>query len=303
MPAHHHSVSGPRTLDFFLDGRQRRIGLDFLGRSVTRAAVGDEASAGLDTHRHDAWEITWMRSGCVSWWSQDAAFELGPGWCHITAPGTRHGSCSGLLEPGELWWMQVDPRRLRWLAPAALAALERGLAGLPAAFRGGGMLGLWQDLFDAVVEMPLRPGGPLADLAAQACLQRLLLRVLAGPSERTLSPRLVRAMRRADEGRASVAALARAAGCSAATLHRLFRDEIGDTPASWLQQRRLQEARRRLRSGREEMTAIALALGFRSSQHFATRFRELTGLTPTRYRELAAGSSRSSARSGPQDGR
>jgi AraC family transcriptional regulator, L-rhamnose operon regulatory protein RhaS len=281
------SIGGARTIDWFPDLRCRRIGIDYIARSISRSTVGDEAWAGLGRHQHDAWEITWLRSGSLAWWAQRSTHDLGPGWCHITAPGTPHGSCSGLLEPCEMWWAQIDLRRLDGVAPGTAVTIERNLRRLPTAFRIGNILEPWQALLAAIGVMPADSVDALADLDARACLHRLLVRVLAGPACPDPSPRLMRAQRRADEGPASVAALARAAGCSVATLHRLFRDEIGDTPAAWLQQRRLQVARRLLRTTSASVTSIAIDLGFRTGQHFATSFRKLTGLTPSRYRELA----------------
>lgn len=280
------SAGGSRTLEWFPDQRGRRLGIDYCGRSITRATVGREAWAGLERHVHDTWEITWLRSGSLAWWSDGTIYDLEPGWCHVTAPGTPHGSCSGLLEPSEFCWIQIDPRRIGGVSPAAAAALAQGLARLPPTFWIGNLHDQWRELLDALRAMPATATGPLSDLDAQACLHRLLLRLLDRPARRRLSPRLARAQRRADEGRADVAALSRAAGCSPATLHRLFHDEIGETPAAWMQQRRIQVAKRRLRGTVQSVTQIALDLGFRSSQHFATSFRRATGLTPTRYRDF-----------------
>ncbi|MCK6491308.1 MAG: helix-turn-helix domain-containing protein, partial [Planctomycetes bacterium] len=51
--------------------------------------------------------------------------------------------------------------------------------------------------------------------------------------------------------------------------------------------RQISAAKHLLRGGAQEVTAVALACGFPSSQHFATRFRQATGLTPSAYRRLA----------------
>ncbi len=70
------------------------------------------------------------------------------------------------------------------------------------------------------------------------------------------------------------------------TLYRLFA-EIGTSPSSWLWERRLDRARRLLKSpahAEMSITEIALACGFRDHAHFTRRFRERFGNPPSAYR-------------------
>jgi AraC-like DNA-binding protein len=262
-------------------------GLLFLGPGRGRRALGHEDWAGLAPHAHDGFELSWFRSGQVDWWSPAGLYELGPGWCFATPPAAIHGSATGRLDPCEVFWLQCDPARLGGLGRAQRLVLGDALRRLPAAFPGGDLLAPWQDLFQAVAAIPARGRRSLAILHAQACLLRLLTRLAAPTPAPAPPPALARALRRADEGPASVTALARAARCSAAELSRLFRREIGDSPGAWLRRRQISAAKRLLRGGAQEVTAVALACGFPSSQHFATRFRQATGLTPSAYRRLA----------------
>lgn len=48
---------------------------------------------------------------------------------------------------------------------------------------------------------------------------------------------------------------------------------------------RINEAKRLLEDGGSSITDIAFELGFPSSQHFSTQFREHTGIPPSRYRK------------------
>ncbi|MBA3686685.1 MAG: helix-turn-helix transcriptional regulator [Planctomycetes bacterium] len=82
-----------------------------------------------------------------------------------------------------------------------------------------------------------------------------------------------------------VAELAHAAGLSASRFHDRFVAEVGETPADWARRQRIVEAKRLLSLSAKPITALALALGFPSSQYFATVFRRYTGLTPRQYRE------------------
>jgi AraC family transcriptional regulator, regulatory protein of adaptative response / methylphosphotriester-DNA alkyltransferase methyltransferase len=71
-------------------------------------------------------------------------------------------------------------------------------------------------------------------------------------------------------------------------LQRTFKRIQGLSPAVYLQQVRLANAREMLESTELSITEIAAATGFTSSAHFATVFLNKTGLTPSRYRQRKA---------------
>ncbi len=82
----------------------------------------------------------------------------------------------------------------------------------------------------------------------------------------------------------SLEGAAEALGVSVRTLQRRLRD--GETSFSAEVQRvRLDCARRLLVESRRPITDIALSVGFATSQHFSTCFREREGMTPRAYRE------------------
>lgn len=69
-------------------------------------------------------------------------------------------------------------------------------------------------------------------------------------------------------------------------LSRLFMDTYGMSPKQYQVAARITEAKRMLAAPGTNVTDTAMELGFSSSQHFATQFKEMTGMTP---REFAAG--------------
>jgi len=71
-------------------------------------------------------------------------------------------------------------------------------------------------------------------------------------------------------------------GASSRTLARLFQDETGLTFGAWRQQARLLKALERLASG-EQVTAIALDLGYESPSAFSAMFKRALGTSPRRY--------------------
>jgi AraC-like DNA-binding protein len=82
--------------------------------------------------------------------------------------------------------------------------------------------------------------------------------------------------------------LARLSGLSLSHFKRLFVRDLGLTPKEWLNRKRLEAARVRLRETTAPVKRIGYELGFRSPNHFSSWFRRQTGRTPGRFRREAA---------------
>jgi AraC-like DNA-binding protein len=85
-----------------------------------------------------------------------------------------------------------------------------------------------------------------------------------------------------------ISALASGAGYSREHFIRAFRAAYGETPGRYRTRRRVERARELLRSANLTVTEICYLVGFSSVGTFSTRFSELTGMSPTRYRAEAA---------------
>lgn len=126
----------------------------------------------------------------------------------------------------------------------------------------------------------------------------LLLRDLSGagrdgsrPGAPALSPwrlRKVRPLMSDPRQEASVADYARSVALSRSQFGRSFKAATGRTPYRMASEFKIEEAKRLLARTRLSMTAIALELGFSSSAHFSSRFKQLTGMSPTRWRATYA---------------
>ena len=81
----------------------------------------------------------------------------------------------------------------------------------------------------------------------------------------------------------SLAGLGQAAGASARTLSRLFRDELGMTFYEWRTQLRIYHALVLLAGG-HDTTSVAHACGWANPSSFIAAFAGLIGTTPGRYR-------------------
>lgn len=85
-----------------------------------------------------------------------------------------------------------------------------------------------------------------------------------------------------------VAALARGANMSPGHLSRQFRQAYGESPYAYLMTRRIERAMALLRTGRFGVTEVCWMVGCSSLGTFSTRFTELVGMPPSRYRHQFA---------------
>ena len=69
--------------------------------------------------------------------------------------------------------------------------------------------------------------------------------------------------------------------------HRRFAQLLGITPKHFLLECQIHEAKTQLLARRKSLAQIATDCGFAHQSHFTSRFKQATGLTPTRWRRLA----------------
>jgi AraC family transcriptional regulator len=70
--------------------------------------------------------------------------------------------------------------------------------------------------------------------------------------------------------------------------HRRFAELLGLTPKHYLLECQITEAKVQLLARKKELSQIATDCGFAHQSHFTSRFKQATGLTPTRWRRLAS---------------
>ena len=82
--------------------------------------------------------------------------------------------------------------------------------------------------------------------------------------------------------------LAAVAGLSKFHFQRLFKATYGLTPAAYVSQRRVERAQDLLRATGLTVTEVCHAVGFSSLGSFSSRFREITGETPSEFQRRYA---------------
>jgi len=89
-------------------------------------------------------------------------------------------------------------------------------------------------------------------------------------------------------GRLTVDDLAHRMAMSVRNFERVFTREVGTTPSQYVLQMRVEAARQKLERTEDGLKQVAAAAGFGSVDVMRRAFVRLLGITPRRYREIAA---------------
>lgn len=102
--------------------------------------------------------------------------------------------------------------------------------------------------------------------------------------------RLVPAMKYMEENFANgptLVDIAKTVQLSPFHFHRRFTELLGLTPKQFLLECQIYQAKHDLMAREKELAQIAKDCGFAHQSHFTSRFKQATGLTPTRWRRMA----------------
>ncbi len=263
---------------------------------------------GLKEHAHcGVFEIFYIERGHVEWWVEDEVHRLPANYIHINRPDERHGSLGHSVRPCGYYWIH-------------LAFPKNGLPGLSRKHSDkifGEFSGMNLHSFPVSHELKQafrdlleqhRSRLPYCELAARALLHLLLARLLrdyhgcvsnpnvsAGNSSFAIR-KAMKAIEANPFGIKSIRDLADLTGLGVTQFSARFFSEVGFTPAAYLRQQRIERAKRLLLEKHDSLADIAFATGFCSSQHFATVFKQIEGITPSdfvaRHQSARGGKSR-----------
>lgn len=290
------------------------------GRRLRRSALRGVKSIGfwnaarpqswsLDWHCNEGIEITFLEHGRLDFAVDDQRFELAPDDLTVTRPWQRHRVGRETIPAGRLHWLILDVGVRRpdqpWRWPSWIVLTRGDLDDLTRLLRHN--------------EHPVWP----ATAEIRYCFQRIAGAVTAEDPRRCESPLIVRinellvlllqllrnreipldesltGTRRSvelfldDLGRQperlirqwTVRRMAESCGLGVTQFTRYCRQITNMTPLHYLNHLRLEAAARLLRGSNLSIHEIARRCGFRSSQYFATAFRQRYGCSPRRYRE------------------
>lgn len=86
--------------------------------------------------------------------------------------------------------------------------------------------------------------------------------------------------------RITIEEIAEQLGVSASYLSRLFKKETGDSVSAYIRAQKIEMAKNMLRYSDYALSDIANRLSFSSQSHFIQQFKEQTGMTPKKYRDM-----------------
>lgn len=254
---------------------------------------------GFNWHHHPEVELTLILAGSGVRYVGDHIEAFAPGDCVLIGPDLPH-SWTSLPTPGR----QHHSLVLQFPPDLGLATMPEGLALrqlVERAARGLALQGTFAraiaTAMNAIAECrePLDRLGRLLSLlsrlaeADERSLRPLATAALAArPRDGRLASVLAQVHERATSGLSQRHAAA-TVGLSPAAFSRFFHRATGKAFIAHLNEVRVGLACRALAEGDEPVTGVAFAAGFRNLANFNRRFRAVTGLTPSAYRELARG--------------
>lgn len=265
-----------------------------------------DQSWGLDEHRNEGIEITYLDNGRLGFVVDGQPHPLSAGHLTITRPWQPHSVGSPKVGASRLYWLILDlgvrqPHQA-WHWPPWLILAPADLKDLTALLREN--------------EHPVWPGTPEIGRSF-AAIGQLISNAPAGevPSSRLtllvneLLVCLLELLRSQNaprktsltHGERSVAmflghlqrelgapwtleSMAAKAGLARTRFAHHCRKLTNLSPMDYLQQQRVAQAKRLLAAGRHSITGIALDCGFASSAYFASVFRRHAQCSPRAYR-------------------
>ena len=90
--------------------------------------------------------------------------------------------------------------------------------------------------------------------------------------------------------RITIEDLAQYTGLSASYLSRLFKKETGVSVSDYIREKKIEKAQHLLKFCNFSLIEIANYLSFSSQSHFIQIFKDFTGMTPKKYRDIHASS-------------
>ena len=244
----------------------------------------------IEPHDHPVWEIYLQLHGITHWVAGAESYVLQPGHLFAVPPNLEH-HLAGRSGNHHFYFAALDLEPVVRRQPALAMSWPKTVV-----HREAGELAY--AFAQLVRELTTRY--EYAETGLALAVDHLVLAVARSMTP-TAVPQLamhpaVRTVKRLLDQefheRWTLQQLADRVGLAPSYLAELFVDQLGQPPHRYLNERRIDRARQLLETSDVTITALALSLGFSSSQHFARVFRQLAGVTPTGYRSSSAAGGR-----------
>ncbi|WP_336785797.1 AraC family transcriptional regulator [Paenibacillus sp. MMO-177] len=247
----------------------------------------------LSHHEHDgAFEFVLIESGKVTWEVNGQHYETRAGEMFHTRPNEPHRARMDYMEPCSIWWMivKMPSADSSWLGLSEneADAVIGKLHSLPRVLRANAQLKI---SFRRLQHALQTEAQPWLKLKVRHFVLDLILNMTEPPPDLHVPEDLqaglrsiVENIRRNPEKHWSNRDIAASIGVSESHFYRLFRQCFGQSPSSFVERLRVEYAAQLLMHTDTPITSLALSLDFKTSQHFSTVFKKVTGITPSEWR-------------------
>lgn len=257
----------------------------------------------LKAHKHqDAFELCLIVSGEVEWETADSVDILRAGDLFVTRPNEVHWGRDGAMHPCTLFWLILDHPEAhpQWLGMApevrarVLGQLQslssrrlRATGGIKAAFAD-----VYREHAQSVEDDPLLRRASVRIAASQLLVEVARMTISAEcfgdkrehEAARTEVETLLEALASHATGEEGVREACVDLGIDYERLNARMAELMGVSLSQYWLRERIRRSRSWLEDRQRSITEIAVEFGFSSSQHYATTFRRITGLSPSDYR-------------------
>jgi AraC-like DNA-binding protein len=213
----------------------------------------------------------------------------------VTLPDEPHSTGGYPMETGVMYWLVLKvPRKgegLLGLVEKESNAILHCLLDPPTRLFHG--TARTKPLFAEILRLHYNPATILRSIRIRLAMVRLLLEIIEGADRHAKAPtsdrmaETIAMIRNNPQAEHQLRDLARHAHLSVSRFKSRFKAETGISPWQFILNARIEAAKQRLAAEKESITKIAIDLGFASSQHFATAFKRIMGVTPRAYRQGA----------------
>jgi len=267
---------------------------------------------GLDWHRNEGLELSFLRSGSVEFATVNHSQTLVPNNMTICGPWQLHRVGTPFIDTGILQWLILDQKirsaDQQWTWPNWIVLTKQDLDELarlllynpqPVCVANSKMVNCWEQLFRAVRDDANESRFSQIAVAVNELLLLLLLFLrdnekskqddtvlILPPSLHTVKLFLkeLESIPQLLEKEWSVKEMAKLCRMSESHFTQCCRKLTNKSPAHFLNYCRVQYALSLMaRNPQRSITDIALDCGFTTSQYFATVFKKMTGKTPSSY--------------------
>jgi AraC family L-rhamnose operon regulatory protein RhaS len=263
----------------------------------------------LSRHKNSGLEIVLISKGEVRWKLEDREVDLCANMLFYTLPWQEHGGVEEMQPSCEISYLCLilarpygkPQRQFRFHRAFGFTPVEERFISTSLTKCRAQAIPADGDAFWLVTHFfkIMREPAPLQDSRARDTIKLMLARLAQlASSGRNPQLRLDEADRRVREFTHVLArryaepwtlqSMSEACRLGRTQFSELLKKHTGDTPVTYLNRIRLRAAQQLLSHSTKSITEIALAIGFNSSQYFATVFKEFTDVNAHTFRLQAA---------------